>query len=362
MRPDERRALQVLVLGVAFACVFAAGLFVAEVGTLYFLPILGAAKWFGERAGIAAGALAAALLVGDVVLGDALEPWALLFVLPLLPISGSWLGRLFDRRRQQSRELVGLRAMQAAFAPPSSDDLPLLEVATRYLPAQGDIAGDFHLLSQGPNDATIFAIGDVAGKGTKSAQRAAFVRATIAASAPFTEDPASLLRATNSELVRQYGLSADIITVLCVTIGPDGTLTWSSAGHPPPLAIADGRALGQSGPTYPLGISSSLPVQARTTVLPRSGIVLYSDGLTDARPPGRTFEPFGEKRLARALAELEDPAPEEVAEHLVQAALRFSRGRLPDDLCLIAIRSKLPDYAGRPHQEDNGRVPDAAEP
>ena len=360
MRPDERRALQVLALGVALACVFAAGLFVPEVGALYFLPILGAARWFGERAGIGAGALAAALLTGDVVIGE-VEPWALLFVLPLLPVFGGWMGRQIDRRRQQSRELVGLRAMQAAFAPPSSDDLPLLEVATRYLPAQGEIAGDFHLLSHGPNDTTIFAIGDVAGKGTKAAQRAAFVRATIAASASFSEDPAALLRGTNSELVRQYGLSADIITVLCLSIGPDGTLTWSSAGHPPPLAVADGRPLGEPDPTYPLGIASSLPVQARKTVLPSSGIVLYSDGLTDARPPGGTFEPFGEKRVARALVELEDPSPEEVAERLVQAALMFSRGTLPDDLCLIAIRSKIPDYAGRPHHEGDGGVTGAAE-
>jgi hypothetical protein len=351
MRADERRAIQLLALAAALASVFAAGLFVPEVGTLYFIPVFVAARWFGERAGVAAGAIAAILLVGDVALGDALDPWAIAFVLPLLPVVGGWLGRLFEHRREQASELIGLRAMQAAFAPPSSNDLPLLDVATRYLPAQGDIAGDFHLISGGANDTTIFAIGDVAGKGPIAAQRAAFVRATIAASASFSDDPASLLRTTNSELVRQYGLSADIITVLCVSIGPDGTLTWSSAGHPPPVAVGDGRPLGAVSPTYPLGIASDLPVRVRKTVLPRSGILLYSDGLTDARPPGGTFEPFGEKRLARALAGLEDPSPEEVVESLVQAATMFSRGQRPDDLCLIAIRSKLPAYVGRPREE-----------
>ena len=351
MRRDARRAAQLVSLGSALASVFAAGLFLPEVVTLYFIPVLAAAEWFGRKGGMAAAAVAAVLLVGDVILADALRVWSLAFLLPLLPALGSWAGRLAEHRRQQTSELANLRSMQAALAPPSSKDLPLLEVATRYLPAQGDLAGDFYLISEGVRDSTLFVIGDVAGKGPTAAHRAAFVRATLAASSPYSEDPAALLRTANSELIRQYGFSADIITVLCLSIGPDGTLAWSSAGHPPPVALHDGRPLGKVSSTYPLGIASQLRVGLSKTVLPVSGILLYSDGLTDARPPGGTFEPFGEERLARALRELEDPSPEEVAGRLVQAAMMFSRGRLPDDLCLIAVRSKLPGYTGRPPSE-----------
>jgi phosphoserine phosphatase RsbU/P len=353
MRPDERRALQLLALGLALAGVFAAGFYVPEVATLYFVPVAAAARLFGRRPGIAAGAIAAALLIGDVAFGDALELWALAFVLPLLPVFGGWAGRLFEQERRQANELISLRAMQAALAPAGSQHLPLLDVATCYRPAQGEIAGDFYLISEGANDSTIFVIGDIAGKGTTAAQRAAFVRATIAASAPFSSDPAALLDATNSELVRQYGISEDIITVLCLAIRPDGVLAWSSAGHPPPVAVADGRPLGEVAPTYPLGIASHLPIRTRKAILPISGLLLYSDGLTDARPAGGSFEPFGEKRLARALSGLDDPSPEEVVERLVQAATIFARGRLPDDLCLVAIRSKLPSYVGRPRSEDH---------
>jgi len=91
-----------------------------------------------------------------------------------------------------------------------------------------------------------------------------------------------------------------------------------------------------------MGIAPSLPAVAAEGVLPREGILLYTDGLTDARPPGGRYEPYGTVRLARAIARLEDPSPEQAVHRLVEAATLFSRGALPDDLCLVALRSKLP--------------------
>jgi serine phosphatase RsbU (regulator of sigma subunit) len=88
--------------------------------------------------------------------------------------------------------------------------------------------------------------------------------------------------------------------------------------------------------------------------MPEGGVLLYTDGLTDARPPGGTFEPYGTVRLARALTELEGPTSAEAVDHLVAAAQMFARGKLPDDLCLLAFRSKLPHQAWLDEDTDAG--------
>ena len=81
--------------------------------------------------------------------------------------------------------------------------------------------------------------------------------------------------------------------------------------------------------------------RSATPRFPPAGILLYTDGLTDARPPGRSFQPFGESRIGLFLRELDGAAPEEAVEHLTRAAQAFSRGSLPDDLCVVAVRPRF---------------------
>jgi phosphoserine phosphatase RsbU/P len=207
-------------------------------------------------------------------------------------------------------------------------------------------------------------IADVVGKGMEAAKRATFVRATLSASASYSEDPAHLLRMANAELIRQYGVSAQFITMLCVVVHPDASLAWCTAGHPPPVTLADGRPLGESRMSFPLGIAPELEhLEVWRGPLPDSGILLYTDGLTDARPPGGTFEPLGHGRVGLFLRELEDPTPEAAVARLTVAAQTFAGGSLPDDLCLVALRSKLAKrLRPAPPATDNGETVAAPEP
>ena len=79
---------------------------------------------------------------------------------------------------------------------------------------------------------------------------------------------------------------------------------------------------------------------------PPAGILLYTDGLSDARPPGRKFQPFGEARIRALLRELDAPTPEHAVERLAHAAQVFSGGPLPDDLCVVAAALALRPRAG----------------
>ena len=325
-------------------------------GPVELLPVLAAAWWFGTRAALIAGAAASAVLITAAVAGDPFDIWTLAVRIPLTVVPGYLLGLLRDERVARFKELGRLRVIQDALAPVEPPDLPLLELATRYVPAERGVAGDFYLVAQGHNNSTVLVVGDVVGKGIEAAKRATFVRATLSASAPYSDNPVHLLRVANAELIRQHGPSADFITAVCVVIRADSTVIWSSAGHPPPVSLTDGLPIGTPRPSYPLGIAPELPVVGHQTLLPQAGILLYTDGLTDARPRRQTYEPFGRTRLARLISEMRDPNPQDVVDKAVEAAQVFARGDLPDDVCLVAVRSKLsPAWRQRMREQVDGR-------
>jgi serine phosphatase RsbU (regulator of sigma subunit) len=148
--------------------------------------------------------------------------------------------------------------------------------------------------------------------------------------------------------------------MLCVVVKPDTTVVWASAGHPPPVSLADGQPLGALRTGQPLGIAPELgDLDIGRGTLPEAGILLYTDGLTDARPQGRNFRPFGEARVSTYLRELDGASPEEAVEHLAVGAQRFSGGSLPDDLCLLAVRPRFESrwYKGDGAQDGAVGVP-----
>ena len=105
-------------------------------------------------------------------------------------------------------------------APRKPPRLPLIDVASRYIPAQAGVSGDFYQVALGRNGAAIVVVGDVVGKGMDAARRSIFARAMVAACAPYADDPASIVRTVNTEIVHQYGVSAHFITMLCVVGAP----------------------------------------------------------------------------------------------------------------------------------------------
>ena len=65
------------------------------------------------------------------------------------------------------------------------------------------------------------------------------------------------------------------------------------------------------------------------------GLLLYTDGLTDARRRG---DAYGEARLMTAVSSLTELDPPDLARALYQRVLEFSGGDIGDDLALVALR------------------------
>ncbi len=124
-----------------------------------------------------------------------------------------------------------------------------------------------------------------------------------------------------------------------------GRLSWINAGHPEPLVLRD-RKLVRSlhvEPGLPFGLGPTPTPQANEYTVgtyrlqPGDQVVLYTDGVTDARDPDGAG--FGVRRLVDLLTRTDDPLlpPPEKMRRLVRALLEHQRGRLTDDATLLSV-------------------------
>ena len=273
MTPDERRDLRIgAVAALLLACGALRLLLMPDLPPFELVPVLAAGLWFGRRWALIVAALAGAVIAVDAVLSDDGDLLVAAAQLALLGLTAWLVSALAERARRAEAELQRIRPLQDVLAPRKPPSLPLLELASRYIPAQAGVSGDFYQVAEARNGAAVLVIGDVVGKGLTAARRSIFVRAMVTACAPYLDDPAAILRTVNTELVHQHGASAQFITMLCVVVKPDMTLTWASAGHPPPVALDDGEPLGQLQTGHPLGIAPEIAeLEVGHAALPPAG-------------------------------------------------------------------------------------------
>jgi len=214
-----------------------------------------------------------------------------------------------------------------------------LEVECSFTPAADGVAGDFYVVTPGPDeDSTILAVGDVSGKGAEAARRATFVRTALATFAGFVDEPCQLLELSNQVLVERAGPSTIFVTAVVAVLRPrERRLTWASAGHPPPLLLDSGELLNGRKPAPPLGIDPVISCEpGEREIAPSAGVLLFTDGLTEAHRSRR--ELFGERRLTAVVQENAGLPPDELVQRLEAAVLDHSGASLADDLCIVAAR------------------------
>jgi serine phosphatase RsbU (regulator of sigma subunit) len=149
-----------------------------------------------------------------------------------------------------------------------------------------------------------------------------------------SEDPG---RQVSLLLIERAGISSEFVTAACVTYLPnEQLLRWAYAGHPPTLWIDDGRELVAPRQGDLLGVRADLScVEGSRRSAAGAGVLLYTDGLTEARHDGKQF---GLDGVSAALGGLHRPSPTEAIAILRARVADFAYGTLTDDLCLLAAR------------------------
>ena len=222
-----------------------------------------------------------------------------------------------------------------------AEELPTiagLELAALYQAAAGSqVGGDFYSAWPIAGGRLALLVGDVSGKGVEAAGMTAMVRYMAEALSQHRRSPAGLVGELNSLLHPRLPDGIIVTLVLAVLDTAAGTLRWCSAGHPPPVLIdAAGNQTVLEDPGPPCGAFEDATF-TEDLVPFREGdqLVMYTDGIIEARRQGREF---GEDGLREALRDAAGEDPAQLARSVYAAARTWCGGRLADDVAIAVAR------------------------
>lgn len=199
------------------------------------------------------------------------------------------------------------RALQASLLPAELPRIPGARLAALYEPADaGVVGGDFYDAFERADGTSVLVVGDVSGKGAAAAALTGVARHTVRTASLATGSPAAMLRTLNRALFidRREVQIEHFCTALVVAARPAGgglDLSVACAGHPPALIRRrDGSTsrLDAAGP--PVGWFLGAEHRERSARLERGdALVLFTDGITEARTASGMLGPEGLERAIR---------------------------------------------------------------
>jgi phosphoserine phosphatase RsbU/P len=198
-------------------------------------------------------------------------------------------------------------------------------------PAPRRRSGDFYEALETPHGVRLL-VGDVRGKGLDAVRLAGVVLGSFRDAAQDRPDLAQVTAALDRSVTRAIG-PEDFVTAVLVQVLGDGSAVVVNCGHPAPLLVRGGRAteLDPPEPAPPLGLGPR-PEPLRLTLALGDRILLYTDGVSEARARGGFFPLQAAAAFALVSADLEAGL-----ESLWAELQRHVAGQLHDDVALLLI-------------------------
>ncbi|MER5634142.1 PP2C family protein-serine/threonine phosphatase [Streptomyces nitrosporeus] len=301
-----------------------------------------------------------ALWVTLVVVGSSIAAggafWDVVFLIGFTALA-SGLGVLAcSARIRHATEVARLRSAAVALQRQILRPLPVvtreLRVQGLYEPIEEDrfVGGDIYEVVQSPHGSRVI-IGDVQGKGLPA------IGAGFAALGAFREaavrepELTAVADALEDAVVRHNAFSAEtgeterFVTALLLGFGAGDQVGAVNCGHLPPRLLHDGTesTVPLRRTSVPLGLAA-LSDEARAaeqfTLPPGASLVVFTDGVTEARDPAGGFYPLDER-----LARWAHHQPRELLQALRTDLEEFSGGVRRDDIAVLVI-TRRPDSGG----------------
>jgi serine phosphatase RsbU (regulator of sigma subunit) len=245
-----------------------------------------------------------------------------------------------NARLYQERSYIA-RTLQESLLPPHLPEIPGLDVAARFRAAgRGyEVGGDFYDLFDAGEGRWAVVIGDVCGKGAEAAAITALARYTLRAAAMREACPMRILEVLNQAILRQRSDRRFCTVLYAYATHENGgvSVDFSSGGHPVPILVRPGDGARQVGtPGTLIGIAADPKLHVDQLELrPGDALVLYTDGVTDARAPEhiRTGDD-----LTASLASASGMDADAIAARLLDIALGDGDAEPRDDIAVLVVK------------------------
>ncbi len=241
--------------------------------------------------------------------------------------------------RVLAKELDQAAQIQRGLLPRSAPSVPGLDLAGSTAACR-TVGGDYYDFITYPDGRLAMLVGDVAGKGMPAALLMSSLQARVQALFEECENLAVRVTRLNKAIASNCPENRFITFFVCIIDPATGAVTYTNAGHNPPLVVRSSggyETLGTGG--IILGIMPKFVYQqAEARMEPGDILVLFSDGVTEAARPV-VDEEFGEERLADLIRGHANESAEQIVKAVIEAVAQFTEGApAADDITVVVAK------------------------
>jgi sigma-B regulation protein RsbU (phosphoserine phosphatase) len=246
--------------------------------------------------------------------------------------------QLIEKKRLEG-QLEVARQVQLELLPAKDPQLEGYDISAYNFPTE-EVSGDYYDWVKIYEDQIGLVIADVSGKGVPAALLMAFLRASLRAATHIGYAPHISMAKVNYllwESIERHQFVTAFYGILDVT---NKTLSYTNAGHNPPLLLdKDGNSEFIERGSLPLGMFRDTRYhEYYLTTKPGDMLVLYTDGVTEARSPHG--EEFGRNRLAEAVRKHRNLAARELISAVQREVIEWTDGKgAGDDVTFFVIKA-----------------------
>jgi serine phosphatase RsbU (regulator of sigma subunit) len=243
-----------------------------------------------------------------------------------------------DKARLSQQQRQFFDTMQRSLLPASVPEIPGLEIGHLYeASARLDIGGDVYDLMTLPDGRLAAVIGDVTGHGIDAAADMAMMKFLFRSLAREHSRPGDFLAHANEVVMGEIAPGKFVTMAYLIIDLSRAVVACAAAGHPSPrLVRPDGTVSTLPAGGLALGVESGQEYgDVEQRFPPGAAVVLYTDGVVEARRAG---EMYGEERLDALLARRAALPADELARAILADCRQFAGGELDDDAAVVVLK------------------------
>jgi phosphoserine phosphatase RsbU/P len=246
--------------------------------------------------------------------------------------------QLIEKKRLEG-QLEVARQVQLELLPAKDPQLEGYDISAYNFPTE-EVSGDYYDWVKIYDDQIGLVIADVSGKGVPAALLMAFLRASLRAATHIGYSPHISMAKVNYLLWESIERNQFVTAFYGILDVTNKTLSYTNAGHNPPLLLdKDGNFEFIERGSLPLGMFKDTRYhEYYLTTKPGDMLVLYTDGVTEARSPGG--EEFGRNRLAEAVKKNRNLVARELISAVQRDVVEWTDGQgAGDDVTFFVIKA-----------------------